>query len=199
MLTEVEAYCGEGDPASHAYRGRTASNAVMFGPAGHVYVYFTYGMHFCMNLVCEGQPGPAAVLLRAGRVIEGVALATARRSGRLARPGRSARASRAPLREVDLARGPARLCEALAVDRSQDGTDATVPASSLLAIAAPDRVSPARISRGPRVGISRAADRPWRYWITGDPTVSPYRAYAPRRPTQKPVTGQDGEGGTIPQ
>jgi DNA-3-methyladenine glycosylase len=197
MLTEVEAYCGEGDPASHAYRGRTARNAVMFGPPGHVYVYFTYGMHFCMNLVCAGQPGPAAVLLRAGRVIEGVPLATARRSARLGRSSRAALPA-AP-REVDLSRGPARLCEALAVDRSQDGVDATDPASSLLAIAAPDRVPAARVSRGPRVGISRAADRPWRFWITGDPSVSPYRAYAPRRATPKPVTGQGTEDGTIPQ
>jgi DNA-3-methyladenine glycosylase len=199
MLTEVEAYAGEHDPASHAYRGRTPRNAVMFGPPGHVYVYFTYGMHFCMNLVCEGQPGASAVLLRAGRVIEGVPLAAARRSARLGRPGRAARAAPAALREVDLARGPARLCEALAVDRSHDGADATDPASSLLAIAAPDLVPAARISRGPRVGISRAGDRPWRYWITGDPTVSPYRAYAPRRARQKPVTGPAREGGTIPQ
>jgi DNA-3-methyladenine glycosylase len=199
MISEVEAYCGEGDPASHAYRGRTARNAVMFGPPGHVYVYFTYGMHFCMNLVCEGQPGPAAVLLRAGRVIEGVPLATARRSARLGRPGRGGRAAPAALREVDLARGPARLCEALAVDRAHDGADATDPASSLLAIAATDPVPAARISRGPRVGISRAADRPWRYWITGDPSVSPYRAYAPRRATQKPVTGRATGDGTIPQ
>ncbi|HUA30157.1 MAG TPA: DNA-3-methyladenine glycosylase [Streptosporangiaceae bacterium] len=199
MLTEVEAYCGAGDPASHAYRGRTARNAVMFGPPGHVYVYFTYGMHFCMNLVCAGQPGPAAVLLRAGRLIEGVPLATARRSARLGRPGRAARAPRAALREVDLARGPARLCEALAVDRSHDGADATDPASSLLAIAAADPVPSARIGRGPRVGISRAADRPWRFWITGEPSVSPYRAYARRRPTPKPVTGPGAEDGTIPQ
>jgi DNA-3-methyladenine glycosylase len=197
-IVETEAY-EQTDPASHSFRGTTMRNAVMFGPAGRLYVYFTYGMHFCMNLVCDGQPGPAAVLLRAGRVIEGVPLATVRRSGRLGRPGRAARATPVALREVDLARGPARLCEALAVDRSEDGADATDPASSLLAIAAPDRVPAARVSRGPRVGISRAADRPWRFWITGDPSVSPYRAYAPRRPRQKPVTGPAREGGTIPQ
>jgi DNA-3-methyladenine glycosylase len=193
MLTEVEAYLGEHDPASHAYRGRTARNAVMFGPPGHVYVYFTYGMHFCMNLVCQGQPGVSAVLLRAGRVIEGVPLATARRSGRLGRAARTAP------REVDLARGPARLCEALAVDRSEDGIDASDPASPLRALAAPDRVAAAGISRGPRVGVSRAADVAWRFWITGEPTVSPYRAHAPRPAKQKPVTGPAGEGGTIPQ
>ena len=188
-LTEVEAYAGRSDPASHAYRGKTARNAVMFGPPGHAYVYFTYGMHFCVNVVCLGEEGSAsAVLLRAGRVIAGEELACARRTR-----GTTAIAPR------DLARGPARLCEALAVDRSEDGIDATDPASPLLAIAAPDPVLAARVSRGPRVGISRAADRPWRYWITGDPSVSPYRAYAPRRPTQKPVTGPATGDGTIPQ
>jgi DNA-3-methyladenine glycosylase len=120
MLTEVEAYAGESDPASHAYRGRTARNAVMFGPPGHVYVYFTYGMHFCMNLVCQAEHGASAVLLRAGRVIEGAPLAGTRRSRR---------APRTPPREADLARGPARLCEALGVGRSRDGADACDPAS----------------------------------------------------------------------
>jgi len=189
MLTEVEAYAGESDPASHAYRGQTARNAVMFGPPGHVYVYFTYGMHFCMNLVCQAEHGASAVLLRAGRVIEGVPLATARRAKRLAR---------AAPREVDLARGPARLCEALAVDLSHDGADAVDPASPLRALAASAPVPAADITRGPRVGISRATDRPWRFWITGDPTVSPYRAYAARRVRAKPVTGPGREGGTIP-
>jgi len=194
MLTEVEAYAGESDPASHAYRGRTARNAVMFGPPGHVYVYFTYGMHFCMNLVCRGDTGASAVLLRAGRVIDGVALATARRSGRAQGASRAARA--AP-REIDLARGPARLCEALDVDRSFDGADAADPASPLRALAAPSRVPATSIGRGPRVGVSRAADVPWRFWITGDPAVSPYRAYAPRRVRHKPVTGPAPEDGTI--
>jgi DNA-3-methyladenine glycosylase len=194
MLTEVEAYAGESDPASHAYRGRTARNAVMFGPPGHVYVYFTYGMHFCMNLVCQGDTGASAVLLRAGRVIDGVALATARRSGR-AQGG--SRAARAAPREIDLARGPARLCEALDVDRSFDGADAADPGSPLRALAAPARVPAASIGRGPRVGVSRAADVPWRFWITGDPAVSPYRAYAPRRARHKPVTGPAPEDGTI--
>jgi DNA-3-methyladenine glycosylase len=188
MLTEVEAYDGENDPASHAYHGRTARNAVMFGPPGHVYVYFTYGMHFCMNLVCQPLHGASAVLLRAGRVVDGVPLAAARRAGRSAR---------ARLREVDLARGPARLCEALAVGRSQDGADAADPASPLRALAAAQRVPAAAISRGPRVGVSRAADVAWRFWITGDPAVSPYRAYAPRRARQKPVTGAAPEDGTI--
>ena len=189
MLTEVEAYAGESDPASHAYRGRTARNAVMFGPPGHVYVYFTYGMYFCMNLVCQAEHGASAVLLRAGRVIDGVPLATARRARHLPRS--------AP-REVDLARGPARLCEALAVDRSHDGADAVGPASPLRALAAVTPVPAAEISRGPRVGVSRAADRAWRFWITGEPTVSPYRAHVPRRARAKPVTDPRRAGGTIP-
>ena len=114
-LTEVEAYAGEADPASHAYRGRTARNAVMFGAPGHAYVYFTYGMHFCVNLVCGPAGIARAVLLRAGRVTEGVALAASRR--RLDGPpgGRGA--------ERDLARGPARLCQALGIDRALDGAD----------------------------------------------------------------------------
>jgi DNA-3-methyladenine glycosylase len=190
-LTEVEAYLGELDPASHAFRGRTARNAVMYGPAGHAYVYFTYGMHFCVNLVCEPEGHPSAVLLRAGQVIDGVPLAAARRS-------RRSKSGTVP-RERDLARGPALLCEALGIDRSLDGADVCVPGSPLRALAAPEPVPPAGISSGPRVGISQAADVAWRFWITGDPAVSAYRAYAPRRPRAKPVTTLQPEGGTIPK
>jgi DNA-3-methyladenine glycosylase len=189
MLTEVEAYAGEADPASHAFRGRTARNGVMYGPPGHAYVYFTYGMHFCVNLVCEPEGHASAVLLRAGRVIDGVPLARARRSA----------AARQP-RDVDLARGPARLCDAMAIDRSQDGADVADPVSPLRAFAPLDPVRAADISRGPRVGISRAAEVPWRFWITGDPAVSPYRPYVPRRRgVTKPVTGHDRSDGTMPQ
>jgi DNA-3-methyladenine glycosylase len=176
LLTEVEAYEGAADPASHAYRGQTARNAVMFGAPGHAYVYFTYGMHFCVNLVCLPPGTASAVLLRAGRVIHGVPLATGRRSaGRNgARPGRPA--------ERELARGPARLCQALGIGRELDGADVCDPASPLRIQAIP--AGPAgpdpAISRGPRVGISAAADRPWRFWLTGDPTVSSYRPYTPR-------------------
>jgi DNA-3-methyladenine glycosylase len=203
-LTEVEAYEGSADPASHAYRGRTARNGVMFGPPGYAYVYFTYGMHFCVNLVCLPEGTASAVLLRAGRVIEGVPLATARRLG--SRPG-----ARVPGR--DLARGPARLCQALSIDRAQDGADVCDPRSPLrIRLAPPQAPGPAeapgpppasrparpapRVSRGPRVGVSSAADRAWRFWLTGDPTVSVYRPYVPRtRP--KPVSPPAAEGGTM--
>jgi DNA-3-methyladenine glycosylase len=204
-LTEVEAYAGEADPASHAFRGRTARNAVMYGPPGHAYVYFTYGMHFCVNLVCEGDGDPSAVLLRAGLVIDGAALASARRYGTAGGPGadgregvHQSRARRTVPREIDLARGPARLCEALGIDRAQNGADACAPGSPLRVYPAQAPVPAADISAGPRVGVSRAADVAWRFWITDDPAVSVYRAYAPRRARAKPVTIQGPEDGTMP-
>jgi len=178
-LTEVEAYAGASDPASHAYRGKTARNAVMFGPPGHAYVYFTYGMYFCVNLVCLGNGSASAVLLRAGRIIEGEELARARRTRGTAT---------IPFR--DLARGPARLCLALDIDRSLDGADVCVPASPLR-MRWPDARTAARsadkkVLSGPRVGISAAAEVPWRFWIEGEPTVSAYRPAVPRH--RKPVT-----------
>jgi DNA-3-methyladenine glycosylase len=174
-LTEVEAYAGASDPASHAYRGKTARNAVMFGPPGHAYVYFTYGMYFCVNLVCARNGSASAVLLRAGRVIEGEELARARRTR-----GSTVISFR------DLARGPARLCLALDIDRSQDGVDVCLP-DSPLRMRWPDASTTARsdqrkVASGPRVGISKAAEVPWRFWWAGDPTVSPYRAAVPRHP-----------------
>jgi DNA-3-methyladenine glycosylase len=175
VITEVEAYTGRTDPASHAYRGETARNAVMFGPPGHAYVYFTYGMHYCVNLVCEPPGESSAVLLRAGRVIEGGGLAADRRLHGRSAPGRG-------MPERDLARGPARLCQALGIDKAQDGADVCA-AGSPLGVAAPPGWAPApaaAISTGPRVGISRAADWPWRFWLTGEPSVSTYRRSAPR-------------------
>jgi DNA-3-methyladenine glycosylase len=196
-LVEVEAYQGADDPASHAYRGQTARNAVMFGPPGHVYVYFTYGMHFCVNLVCQ-PPGLAeAVLLRAGEVVAGAGLAAQRR----ARDNGNGR----PLRPVDLARGPARLCQALDIDRGLDGADVCA-AGSQLGIGPGQQFTEAAeaaasgqavISTGPRVGVSQAADRPWRYWLAGDGHVSVYRPSKPRPRRQKLVNGRDAEGGTI--
>ena len=186
-LTEVEAYEGSVDPASHSYRGRTARNAVMFGPPGHAYVYFTYGMHFCANLTCGPEGTATAVLLRAGRIVEGAPLAAARRLA--GRP-----AARVPDR--DLARGPGRLGQALGIDRAQNGADACDPASPLRVRAAARPVPPAQISRGPRVGVSSAADWPWRFWRTGDPTVSAYRRWEPRTRT-KPVSPPAPDDGTM--
>jgi DNA-3-methyladenine glycosylase len=169
QLTEAEAYAGRSDPASHAYRGKTKRNAVMFGPPGHAYVYFTYGMHFCVNMVCLGEEGSAsAVLLRAGAVIAGEDLARARRTR-----GAASVASR------DLARGPARLCQALGIDRSLDGADVCSEDSSVRARAG-NLARSVKIATGPRVGVSSAADVPWRFWVDGDPTVSVYRAHVPR-------------------
>ena len=184
-LTEVEAYTGDTDPASHAFRGPTKRNAVMFGPPGHSYVYFTYGMHFCVNLVCLPAGTAEAVLLRAGRVAQGAATA------RLRRP--------ATRTDTDLARGPARLCQALGIDRGLDGADVCNPGSALRIRPGPvsSRPEPGQVRQGPRVGVSSAAEVPWRFWIDGDPTVSAYRPHAPRRAAAKPVTASRGEGGTI--
>ena len=168
-LTEVEAYQGALDPGSHAYRGLTPRNSIMFGAPGFVYVYFTYGMHFCMNLVCEGAGTAAAVLLRAGEVVEGVELASRRRSS----PPR------------DLARGPARLAVALGVGRPEYGLDACDPASALRVRHASKRRRGPVLS-GPRVGLSAGAQTPWRFWLDGEPTVSAYRAHVEKRRPAKP-------------
>lgn len=171
-LTEVEAYDGANDPGSHAYRGRTARNAVMFGECGHIYVYFTYGMHHCMNLVCGPVGTAAGVLLRAGEIIGGVELARKRRQ--------------AARKDRELAQGPARTTLALGVDRTLDGADAcgTDPAASPFRMLAGSPPLPALIRSGPRTGVSGdGAGIPWRYWIDGDPTVSPYRPHVPRHRT----------------
>ena len=156
-LTEVEAYDGADDPGSHAHRGLTERNKVMFGPPGHLYVYFTYGMHHCCNVSCGPEGQASAILLRAGEVVGGLDTARARR------PKSSDR---------DLARGPGRLCKALGIDRGDDGLDL----SGALRLGPPFDV----ISTGPRVGLRLAADRPWRFWITDDRTVSRYVAAKPR-------------------
>jgi len=159
-LTEVEAYDGPADPGSHAYRGRTPRNAVMFGPAGFLYVYFTYGMHHCCNVVTGPEGAPSAVLLRAGEVVTGVEVARSRR-----------------LRSTDrdLARGPARLCQALGIDLTDNGDDLT---SGPVTLTLGEPVT--GVSTGPRVGLRGAPDRPWRFWVAGDPTVSAYRPAKPR-------------------
>jgi DNA-3-methyladenine glycosylase len=185
-LTEVEAYAGETDPASHAYRGKTRRNAVMFGPPGHAYVYFTYGMHFCVNLVCLGENTASAVLLRAGSVIAGEDLARSRRAGRRLDNTVSAR---------DLARGPARLCQALDINRSLDGADVCAADSPLRVRTRSTTARSAKINSGPRVGVAAAAEVPWRFWLDGEPTVSAYRAHVPRRP--KLVTPWRPDDGTM--
>lgn len=167
-LTEVEAYDGPNDPGSHAYRGRTSRNAVMFGPPGHVYVYFTYGMWFCMNLVCGPVNRASGVLLRAGEIVEGAELARTRRL--------SAR------NDKELAKGPARLATALDVDRSLDGTDACASGDTPLRVLAGTVVPADQVRSGPRTGVSGdGAMHPWRFWVADDPTVSPYRPHAPKR------------------
>nr|WP_219633058.1 DNA-3-methyladenine glycosylase [Haloechinothrix aidingensis] len=159
-IVEVEAYRGADDPASHAYRGRTARNAVMWGPAGHLYVYFVYGMHFCANVVCAGDGQAGAVLLRAAEITDGQDLAAARRP--------AARTAR------DLARGPARLTAALGLTREHDGVDLTAP-DSPVRLRAGEQVEPGEVERGPRVGVAAAGDVPWRFWLPGSRAVSRYR------------------------
>jgi DNA-3-methyladenine glycosylase len=156
-ITEVEAYDGSGDPASHAYRGRTPRTATMFGPAGRLYVYRSYGLHWCANVVCGEEGRAAAVLLRAGRVVAGLAAARERRGPRPA--------------DHHLARGPACLTQALGFDGGHDG----LPLAGLLDLDGAQRPDPAAVSAGPRVGVSQEADRPWRFWLTGESTVSTYR------------------------
>ena len=154
-LTEVEAYAGPDDPGSHAHRGRTRRNAVMFGPPGRLYCYFTYGMHVCCNVVTGPEGDPSAVLLRAGEVVAGHDLARSRRPGSTDR---------------DLARGPARLCRALGIQLTDDGADLV---SGPITLTPGER--PVAVSTGPRVGLRGAPDRPWRFWVTGAPSVSAYR------------------------
>ncbi|TSE16287.1 DNA-3-methyladenine glycosylase [Arthrobacter sp. KBS0703] len=165
-LTEVEAYMGPGDslhpdPGSHTFRGPTRRNAPMFGPAGYLYVYFTYGMHYCANIVCGPAGHASAVLLRAGEVVAGREAALVRR-----RTSKSAR---------DLASGPARLALALGLTTADSGRDAL---SAPFGLQLPP-VPAADVSSGPRVGVSGdggSHDYPWRFWLTGDPTVSRYKA-----------------------
>ena len=159
LLTEVEAYMGADDPASHAHRGPTVRNEVMFGDAGHLYTYLSYGIHWCANVV-TGMPGHAsAVLLRAGRVIEGAELARERRGART--PDRS------------LARGPGCLGQALGLGQEHNGLNLCDGGAVRLSPGEPVECS--QIASGPRVGVRLAHDHTWRFWIAGDPTVSAYR------------------------
>ncbi|MFI8933169.1 DNA-3-methyladenine glycosylase [Streptomyces sp. NPDC053474] len=167
-LTEVEAYEGEADPGSHAYRGRTARNDVMFGPPGHAYVYFTYGMWHCLNVVCGPEGTASGVLLRAGEVVEGAELARKRRL--------SAR------NDKELAKGPARLATALDVDRALNGADFCAGPEAPLSLLTGTPTHPDQVKNGPRTGVGgEGSGHPWRFWAANDPTVSPYRAHTPRR------------------
>jgi DNA-3-methyladenine glycosylase len=143
-LVETEAYRSD-DAASHSYRGPTARNATMFGPPGHLYVYFTYGMHHCMNAVTGSSEGASAVLLRAGEPLLGIDEMRRRRGGRGVR---------------DLCRGPARLCQALGVDRTLDGTDLVRGGAIWIGTGSPPE---GPVVATPRIGIRRDADRPWRF------------------------------------
>lgn len=179
-VTEVEAYMGDVDPGSHAFRGRTARNNTMFGPAGHLYVYFTYGMHYCANVVCGEEGQATGLLLRAGKITDGIDTARERRGH--------------PRTDLDLARGPARLAQALGITRELDGADVF---AAPLRLELPDReVAEELVSSGPRVGVSGAGgstEYPWRFWLTGDPTVSKYRpAVARNRRTGSASTATSG-------
>ena len=159
QLTEVEAYSGDQDPASHAFRGCTQRNAIMFGDAGRLYVYFSYGVHWCANIVCGPDGRGSAALLRAGRVVEGMDLARSRRGS--------------PVGDAALARGPACLTQALGIDKSHNGVDVLLDDS--LHLSPGTLLAACKVSRGPRVGVSVAAEVPWRFWVTGDDTVSAYK------------------------
>jgi len=160
-ITEVEAYAGTDDPASHSYRGRTRRNETMHGAAGHLYCYFTYGMHTCANVVTGPAGTPSAVLLRAGEVVDGIERARSRRGGVV---------------DSALARGPANLCRALGLDLGDDGVafDAT---SGVRLLLPSHPLAPAVVSIGPRVGVRQGWETAWRWWVTADPTVSAYRRH----------------------
>ncbi|MFC7221373.1 DNA-3-methyladenine glycosylase [Streptomyces polyrhachis] len=168
-VTETEAYSGTADPASHAYRGRTPRNAVMFGPAGRLYVYRSHGLHWCANVVTGTDGLASAVLIRAGRVIEGEDLARKRRGERVESPR--------------LARGPGNLCQALGITAEHNGTDLLTGA--LVTLSEGEPVPTAHIQVGPRVGVSKAHDWQHRFHLAGDPTVSAYRL----SPRAKPPAG----------
>ncbi len=156
-IVEVEAYRGIEDPASHAYRGPTKRNAVMFGPPGRLYVYFTYGMHWCANVVCGPEGVAGAVLLRAAAPVAGLdAMWSARRAART---------------ERDLCSGPAKLCQAMGLNRDHDGADLFV-ADRGVSLVTDGMSPPLRPGVGVRIGIRQAAEHPWRWWVPDDPNVS---------------------------
>jgi len=162
-IVEAEAY-QEDDPASHSFRGRTHRTEVMFGPPGHAYVYFTYGMHHCMNVVTGSTGEGSAVLLRAAEPLEGLEEMARRRGTNDPRA---------------LCSGPGRLCQALGIDRAENGLDLVRGRLLWLLEGAP--VAPSTISVGPRVGITSGTERPWRFSVQGDRFVSRARPAVPVR------------------
>lgn len=156
-IVEVEAYCGPIDPAAHTFRGRTARNATMFGPPGLLYVYFSYGVHWCANVVCGDEDEGVAVLLRALAPIEGI---------------EAMRADRGPAarRDRDLCSGPGKLTQAMGIGRQHDGVD--LVAGGPLSVVDDGAGPPDDVVQTTRVGISRAAEEPWRWYVAGDPNVS---------------------------
>ena len=166
-IVEVEAYCGAIDPAAHTYRGKTRRNAVMFGPPGVLYVYFSYGMHTCVNVTTGPDGIASAVLIRAGEIIAGQDEARARRP--------------AARTDAALAKGPGNVGSALGISLSDYGIHLFDPKSPIRLELGPEITDPTAISAGPRVGVSLAADRPWRLWLTDSPAVSAYRR-SPRAP-----------------
>ena len=169
-IVEVEAYRAARDPASHAYRGRTERNRVMFGPPGHAYIYFTYGMHHCLNVVTEPTGTASAVLIRALEPVTG--LEPMRRRRRLA--------ADTPDLWERLARGPGCVAQAFGLTRRQDGCDLTE--GPLWIADLPPRRRGFRIARGPRIGIRAAVNRRWRFYLTGHPCVSGPRSALRRSP-----------------
>lgn len=171
-ITETEAYEGEVDPASHAFRGLTDRTQAMFGPTGVLYIYRSYGNHWACNIVSHTPEGSGGVLLRAGKVVDGLELAHARRE-RVPRKQDVAR--KVPLKDAQLARGPGNLAAALGLTNDHYGFSLTQenPEVSLEYPGAAS--SSSKIAAGPRVGVSEAADWPWRFWIAGEPSVSAYR------------------------
>ena len=156
-IVETEAYLGDLDPAAHSYRRRTARNQTMFGPAGHLYVYFTYGMHWCCNPVCGEVDEPVAVLIRALAPLTGLEQMQALRP--------------AARRDSDLCNGPAKLCQALGIDGRHDGAD-LVTGGAGITIDDDGTPPPADPVVSTRIGITQAVDEPWRWYVRGDPHVS---------------------------
>jgi DNA-3-methyladenine glycosylase len=164
-VTEIEAYHGSDDPGSHAFRGKTKRNSVMFGEPGHLYTYFTYGMHTCANVVCSPEGTASGLLLRGGEIIDGIELARRRRI--------------TSKRDADLARGPARLTVAMGITLADGGADL---ATSRIRLELSDGSLP--FATGPRTGLSGPGggdDFPWRYWLPGEPSVSPYKRHSAKK------------------